>query len=88
MEKPILGTNTIWSGSQQLPDIGDRVYVNMNDLGYGIVMDYKLFKGTDNFYVAIGVLFENPPTWYIAQNGNNKNHIGYVFGMEVGDGKS
>lgn len=66
-----------WSGSGEPPAIGDEVEVIMNSLGAGRVTSYRIFEG----YLGVHVLFDNPPQWYIEQNG--RNHAGLVFGAEL-----
>lgn len=66
-----------WSGKDDPPKIGDQVDVSFNGLGTGRVSGYAVVHD----YLAMRVVFDNPPDWYIAQNG--RHYAGHVFGAEL-----
>lgn len=60
------GVTVKWSG-QFVPKVGDIVYHNANGIGKVMVLGFCV---TDGWVDAI-VKPEDPPTWYIEQNGEN-----------------
>ena len=67
-----------WSGIDPAPAIGERVRVAMNSLGYGTVSGYYIEHG----YLGVYVKLDNPPAWYVNQNGRSVPAT--VFGAELG----
>lgn len=66
-----------WSGRQPIPNLGDRVCVFMNDLGYGEVTGFFVSSG----YLGVEVYLENPPVWFVIQNDGNIPVL--VYGSEL-----
>lgn len=65
-----------WSGKEAPPAIGDRVYVTVNNCGPAKVLGYFTVDG----YLGLLVKLEEPPEWFLKQNGGNID--GHVFGAE------
>ena len=65
---------------QDPPRIGDRVHVNFNLLGTGIVVGYFI----EHDHVGLKLKLECPPEWHTKQH-QGTDHEGYalVFGAEV-----
>ena len=59
------------------PKIGERIKVTINKLGYGMVVAYYI----EHEYVGVEVKLENPPEWYVKQNGKGSHAL--VFGAEI-----
>lgn len=72
-----LPVNKQWSGKEPPPKIGDKVRINMNNLGDGIVLDY--FHESD--YLGVRVLLDNVPGWKKEQQPDNPTAM--VFGIEL-----
>jgi hypothetical protein len=68
----------VWSGKMPPPAIGERVNVRINSLGAATVVGYF----TEGGYLGLRVQHDNPPAWYLKQNGGNVP--GCVFGIEIG----
>lgn len=68
-----------WSGKtmMQPPKVGELIRVTMNNLGYGVVTGYFV----DGGYLGVRVKLNDPPAWYVKQNGGNIE--GGVFGTEI-----
>jgi len=67
----------IWSGKKAPPAIGEKVHVNVNDLGDGVVQSYFAQGG----YLGVIVQLDAPPEWYVKQN--KGNYPAHVFGAEL-----
>lgn len=66
----------------RLPDVDERIYVNMNNLGWGIVKGYKIFPSVSGLpWAAVNIELEHPPEWYVKQNNGNVPAV--VFGEEI-----
>lgn len=82
------GAEMKWGGKNALPEIGERIYVSMNTLGYAKVVGYAESYG----WLGLMVEFENPPEWHVKQRERHKNDatkpqwlkdgIGCIFGVE------
>jgi hypothetical protein len=70
-------SNTVWSGSIPVPQIGDRIFVNFNGFGYGMVDHYF----TEDGYLGVIVTLEKHPEWHKKQNPGIKT-CG-AFGREI-----
>lgn len=68
-----------WSSKLPLPAVGDRVYMAINQIGYGEVKAYADCHG----WLGILVKPEDPPEWWVKQNQNVLDGLCCVFGMEV-----
>lgn len=78
-----------WSAEFALPEIGQRVYINMNGIGWAKVKGYFEADG----WLGVMTLAENPPEWLRKQNerdakderkpGWSKAGIGCEFGTEI-----
>lgn len=66
-----------WSGTMPIPSVGQRVKVNMNDFGEGVVVAYFVEHG----YVGVEVDLDKQPEWHLKQNGPDRHVM--VFGIEV-----
>lgn len=87
------GTRLAWSGTFPLPAIGDRLYILMNGIGWGIVKGYFASAG----FVGLMMFAEAPPQWLVDQRKRNAgprqpqwstDGIGCQFGAELAlDGK-
>lgn len=53
----------MWSGKMSLPQLGDRVRLTINSIGWGKVEGYCVSHG----YLGLLVRPENPPAWYVKQ---------------------
>jgi len=65
-----------WSGKAPPPAIGEKVTVSMNGLGEATVVGYFTKEG----WLGLLTKLDNPPDWYVKQNGGNK--VGHIFGAE------
>tara|TARA_B100001778_G_C18243692_1_gene474585 strand:+ start:148 stop:495 length:348 start_codon:yes stop_codon:yes gene_type:complete len=54
-----------WVSSKPIPAVGSEVEVKMNSIGRSTVLKYFVEYG----FVGLIVQPQNPPTWYIKQNG-------------------
>ena len=68
-----------WSGGIPLPAIGDRVKVNMNSLGFGIVTGYFV----EHSYLGLYVKLENAPEWFTKQNKDRERNDAMIFGIDL-----
>ena len=86
------GERLKWSGEFPLPEVGSRVYVAMNRIGWAIVKGYFESEG----YVGVMTLPTEPPEWLRAQREEEKRDpkyaelaqwakegIGCEFGAEI-----
>lgn len=83
------GQELKWSATFALPEIGQRIYVTMNGIGYAEVKGYFSSDG----YVGVMTLAENPPKWLVKQNARDRNDaskprwyrdgIGCEYGVEI-----
>lgn len=70
-----------WSGDLPIPKIGEKVRINFNKLGSGIVKGYFIEHG----YVGVLVKLDNPPEWKKKQHppGSKYHGVAHVFGAEI-----
>lgn len=69
-----------WSGSYPIPQIGDRVTINFNELGSGVIKSYFVEHG----YCGVTVRLDKEPAWKIKQHkGTKYAGIAMVFGIEL-----
>jgi hypothetical protein len=54
-----------WVCNKPLPKAGDEVHVKVNGIGRSVVKKYFVEHG----FIGLIVQPQNPPTWYIEQNG-------------------
>jgi len=54
-----------WVCNKPLPNVGDEVHVKINGIGRSVVEKYFVEHG----FIGLIVQPQNPPTWYIEQNG-------------------
>jgi hypothetical protein len=66
----------IWAGKVAPPPVGEKIMLTINSLGEAAVVGYF---GQDG-YLGLRTKLDNPPAWYLKQNGGNK--VGHVFGPE------
>ena len=68
-----------WSGSieNDPPAIGSLVKAYVNSLGTGTILSYFVEEG----WLGMLVKLDNPPDWYIKQNGANKPC--HLFGRDL-----
>lgn len=67
-----------WSGGDTpVPAIGENVKLYVNSLGTGTVTGYFAEYGWLGFFVKL----DNPPEWYVKQNGRDK--LCHVFGADL-----
>ena len=59
------------------PQIGERIKVTMNSLGFGKVTAYFI----EHEYVGVEVALEKQPDWHIRQRGKGGHCL--VFGAEI-----
>lgn len=70
----------LWSGCYPIPQIGDRVAINFNELGTGIVESYFVEHG----FCGLTVRLDNPPAWKVRQHAGTRHEgIAMVFGAEL-----
>lgn len=80
------GMEMKWGQRNPLPAIGERIYVDMNQLGYASVVGYLESHG----WLGLMVKFENPPEWFhkqVARHDASKpkwmrEGIGCIFSAE------
>ena len=68
-----------WSGNSAVPAIGATVRVRINSIGTATVLRYF----TEHGYLGVLVQPENPPAWYVKQNGRYSPC--HVFGAELAE---
>lgn len=70
-----------WSGKQPIPAIGDKVTINFNELGTGVVQAYFYEHG----YFGLDVKLDKAPDWHNKQHPVGSEHRGraLVFGAEI-----
>jgi hypothetical protein len=70
-----------WSGVYPIPQIGDAVAINFNELGGGVVQAYFVEHG----YFGLEVKLSAAPEWHYKQHPPGSKHHGraLVFGAEV-----
>jgi hypothetical protein len=83
------GKPMMWSGDFPIPEIGSRVYIKLNGIGWAIVKGYFESCG----YVGLMTLASNPPNWLRNQQEREKLEgripdwrkagIGCEFGAEL-----
>lgn len=80
-EFALLETDLKWSGVWPVPKIGDRVNINFNNLGSGIVESYFI----EHDYLGVLVKLDNPPEWKQKQAppGSKYHGVAHVFGAEI-----
>jgi len=54
-----------WVAKKPLPNVGEELNVRVNGIGRSVVKKYFVEHG----FVGMIVQPQNPPTWYIEQNG-------------------
>jgi hypothetical protein len=83
------GTEMAWSGDFPIPDIGTKIFVRMNKIGYAVVKGY--FKSAG--FVGVMAIPTKPPRWLKDQIKRDakdpstpnwaKEGIGCFFGLEI-----
>jgi len=79
-----------WSAPFPLPNVGDRVYITLNNIGWGTVKGYFSEAG----FLGCMTLAENPPEWLVKQRERDRKTptpkpawvlagIGCEFGAEL-----
>jgi hypothetical protein len=66
-----------WSNEKEPPAIGARIWIKVNGIGSATVIAY--FDAGD--WLGVVCKIDNPPEWYIRQNGKDRNAT--VFGAEI-----
>ena len=66
-----------WVSTKPIPAIGSEVNVTINGIGRSKVLKYFVEHG----FIGLVVQPQNPPTWYIKQNGADE--LCHVFPAEV-----
>jgi len=72
----------MWSGGKRIPKIMERVKLNFNNLGAGVVVAHYY----ENGYVGVQVLLDSPPAWRNEQCKRTygiKNPPAIAFGAEI-----
>lgn len=72
--------NAKWSGTRDIPTLGENVTVKMNSLGTGKVVGFRVLEG----YQAVGVSLDNPPEWFLNNFSKGQEPVATVFGAEIG----
>lgn len=77
LERPY--DKALWTGFGEPPKVGDQVFINVNQLGPGVVTGYAV----DGGYLGVMVLAnaESRPDWHKRQNPENQPAM--VFGSEL-----
>lgn len=75
-----------WSAKFALPEIGERIFITMNGIGWAVVRGYFESCG----YIGVMTKPTRPPAWLVRQNKQYKegpqwlrDGIGCEFGSEV-----
>ena len=66
-----------WVSNKPIPAVGSEVNVTINGIGRSKVLKYFVEHG----FIGLVVQPQNPPTWYIKQNGTDEPC--HVFPAEV-----
>ncbi|MDD5510469.1 MAG: hypothetical protein PHI12_06655 [Dehalococcoidales bacterium] len=74
---PSVQAEGMWSGKKPLPKIGDKVTINFNQLGTGIVESYFI----EDEWLGVRVRLDNEPEWHKKQNPGRPYAL--VFGLEL-----
>ena len=89
------GNELRWYGSTPLPKVGDRIYVNMNSIGYAAVHGYfACYDSRGVNYLEVMSKPEKPPMWLRNQMKRElksgwimpqwrKDGLGCEFGPEI-----
>lgn len=64
-----------WSAKFPLPQLGDRIYITMNGIGWAIVKGFFASHG----YLGVMTKPENPPEWLKTQRERAKKAPEYKF---------
>lgn len=73
-------TAYVWSGKFPIPAIGERVFVNMNGFGAGVVESYFVEHG----FLGVCVVVDVAPAWHVKQTkGSKYEGKALVFGAEL-----
>lgn len=67
----------VWSSATPPPAIGDRVAINFNDLGAGVVVGYFHESG----FLGVTVFLDAPPAWHAKQHAAGTTHAGRAMCM-------
>ena len=68
-----------WVTNKPIPAVGSEVEVKINGIGRSIVLKYFVEHG----FIGLVVQPQNPPAWYIKQNGADS--VCHVFPAEVAE---
>lgn len=69
-----------WSGDFPIPAIGQKVKINFNDLGTGVVDGYFQEGG----YFGVRVKLDKEPAWKVKQHkGTQFAGMAMIFGVEI-----
>ena len=68
-----------WGSDQPIPAVGSEVNVKINGIGRSTVLKYFIEHG----FIGLLVQPQNPPAWYIKQNGADAPC--HVFPAEVAE---
>lgn len=60
-----------WVANKPLPAVGSEVEVKINGIGRSTVLKYYVEHG----FIGLVVQPQNPPTWYLKQNGDDPCHV-------------
>ena len=60
-----------WVSTKPIPAVGSEVNVKINGIGRSKVLKYFVEHG----FIGLVVQPQNPPTWYIKQNGDDPCHV-------------
>lgn len=66
-----------WSGRGEVPPIGARIRIRINNIGPGTVVGYATHHG----WLGVRAMPHNPPEWYVRQNG--RDHAALTYGAEL-----
>jgi len=69
----------LWTGKGPVPAIGDKISINFNSLGSGVVERYFVEDG----YLGVRVKLLKRPDWHVKQNGKHYKGLSNVFGNEI-----
>jgi len=68
----------LWSGNGLPPDVGTRIKITMNAIGFGTVKGYFVEHG----WLGLLVEPEAPPKWWREQNKGECDRLCHIFGIE------
>jgi hypothetical protein len=62
------GDKMVWSNDRPLPELGQKIKVTMNGIGFATVIGYFSETVNEGSYIGVMAVPHNPPQWLKKQN--------------------